>query len=303
MPWILDPWQALAKHPREHSAFASWAAALTSGGSRVTLLGSPDNEKARYEELFKLPPGELTVDAHVKIDEQPWFIDHTVLPAPRSKFLPGAMREASEVLKHNLTGAVLISPTGGLRVTVTPQIGVGRRTRHRYYQHLSAFGWQAAETGRPVYDRDAPDYDPRFPISVAEPIVPRDPTDQIMLTFANPLSWSVHATDDGWVHGTDDVRAKVFAAIVGKLTDHKDKNGRAGQLRRASTLGRQIGLLIDARVGWDTKNPVIELPTALIGDLLKELTAEYPGVLNRSWLLTSDQIAVVYETTSRRHVR
>ncbi|MFE2595777.1 hypothetical protein ACFXCZ_04615 [Streptomyces sp. NPDC059396] len=170
----LDPWQLVAANHQEHSAFRVWATALEAAGVSVALLGSPDHQQARYQQMYGLARGVLTVDAHVSIEGEAWFVDHTTLRAPGGAHVTAAIRAAQVTLRRDLAGAVLLSPTGGLRVTVTPQIGGKERDRRRYFERLTAFGRQAAESRQPVYDPTAPDYDPVFPFPVAEPWLPRD---------------------------------------------------------------------------------------------------------------------------------
>ncbi|MFF0626770.1 hypothetical protein [Streptomyces sp. NPDC004296] len=141
----------LAVSPQELSAFRTWATALEADGTRVALLGSPDYEEDRYQQLYGVARGVLTVDAHVSIASEDWFVDHTMLRAPGGGGLPAAIRAAKEELHRQLASAVLQSPTGGLRITVTPQIGKKAKERQRYFERLAVFGRQAATTGQPVY--------------------------------------------------------------------------------------------------------------------------------------------------------
>lgn len=290
----LDPWRRLAD-AQEQSAFRAWAAALTSAGRSTTLLGTPDSERDRYAHRFGIPPEVLTVDAHVALDGQEVYFDHTAMAVGS---LPAAIREASETLNHELAGAVLLSPTGGLRLTVVPQTGTSKE-RRRYYARLVSYGHRAARTGRSVPDPDAAPDDP-FPYPVAEPWPPRSPEQPVELTIAQPLSWRLRHTPTSWDHDTARVRELLGASLVKKLTASKT-NGRPGQLARAAALGLRTGLLIDARVGWQPPGPrvpgrpprrpppaVIDLPTGLVADLLAELTAEHPRTLSLAWLLGTD---------------
>jgi hypothetical protein len=309
---VPDPWRALAEDPREHSAFLAWSSALASSGSVVTPLGSPDNQRAQYERLFELLPGELTVDAHVMLDQRPWFVDHTILPAPQSQRLPAAVREATEHLTRALAGAVLRSPTGSLGVSVNVRhLIAGRRAAREYCKRLVRLSQQAADSGLPVFDTEDPDLDPVYPMPAVQPIPLTRPHEPIQFVFENHLKMAAHYTSEGWVNDTSWLRDHIAERIRKKLRDDRDDNGRAkGQLCRARAFGA-TGLLIDARrgwedtqpitpltdarLGWPKRDPVIELPPDVIADLVRNLALEYPGVLNAGWLLTNgDHVTTVY---------
>ncbi|MCJ1676288.1 hypothetical protein MTF65_02730 [Streptomyces sp. APSN-46.1] len=239
-------------------------------------------------------------------------MDHTTLRTPGGDNLPPAIRAARDELNRELAGAALLSPTGGLRITVTPHTG-SRKGRRRYFDRLIAFGRQAATTGRPVYDPAAPDFDPVFPFPVAEPWQPPGPDERVELTIApaEALRWSVQLTPQGIQHDTEDVRGFLGAPIVEKITELK-RNGRPGQLRRARQLGLTTALLIDGRLGWEPPRPltpglpprkppppIFDLPAPLIRHVLAELTTSHPGALHRAWLLSSDgQVHDVYRESS-----
>ncbi|MCM8555415.1 hypothetical protein [Streptomyces sp. STCH 565 A] len=226
----LDTWRRL-KDAQEQSAFRAWAAALTRAGQPVTLPGISDSEQDRYARRFGSPREVLTTDAHVALDGQEIYIDHTSLAMGG---LPAAVREASETLNRELAGAALISPTGGLRITVVPQTGATKE-RRRYYARLAAFGRRAAQSGRPVPDPDAAP-DASFPCPVAEPWTPPSPEQLIDLRIAQPLSWQLRRTLAGWRHSTSHIRDLLGASIAKKLTACK-LNGRPGQLARAAGPG------------------------------------------------------------------
>ncbi|MGW1163454.1 hypothetical protein ACWD5Q_30370 [Streptomyces sp. NPDC002513] len=315
MPRDLDPWQLLAPNAQEYSAFRIWATALEAAGTPVALLGSPDHQEDHYQQLYGLARGVLTVDAHVSICGEAWFVDHTTLRAPGGPRVTAAIRTAEETLRRDLASAALISPTGGLRITVTPQTESSPKERRRYFQRLVALGQQAAESGRPVYDPEAPDYDPRIPYPVAEPWPAPNPAEPVTITVsipAHPMSWQLRNTPWGWGHNTDRIREILAAPITEKLAQYKRKNKEPGQLRRAYQLGLPTGLLIDARMGWrppslelprqmagKTSPPMIDIPVPLARDLLSELTAEHPDALSRAWLLSSDeQVYEIYNHSS-----
>jgi hypothetical protein len=305
-----DPWHVLAKEPREFTALLAWMRALEGSGSHVTLLGSPDLQQEQYMRRLGLDRGELTVDAHVEILGTQWYVDHTTICAPRSKSLPTATAEAEAELTSMLRGAVLESRLGGLVVTVVPQLDEPKlRRRVAYYRALADLCLAALATGAPVYDRAA---DANFPIAV--PQSPADPERPIVFSFAHPVSGGTHrATRTGWVHNFDAFTEDVARPIIEKLTDSK-RTGRGGpgQLRRAAQLPEDlrlpVGLLIDARVAWSAPSlalgpqgpaagaPVIDLGPEPVAAMLATLGDQYPGVLDRAWLLeTSGRVSVVYD--------
>ncbi|MFF4179601.1 hypothetical protein [Streptomyces sp. NPDC001750] len=306
----LSPWRMLAGHPQEESAFRAWAAGLEAQGRTVVPLGFPDVQPRRYAERFGLEAEVLTVDAHVSVDGQEFYVDHTTLRAPGGNNLPAAIRAAHDELNRELAGAALLSPTGGLRVTVTPHTG-SKKDRRRYFDRLVAFGHRAAITGRPVYDPDAPDFNPDLPYPVAEPWQPPGPDERVELTIAlapaDALRWPVLPTPWGWRHDATHVRGFVGAPIVEKINEAK-QNGRPGQLRRARQLGLNTALLIDGRLGWEPPRPVtpgqpprkppppiFDLPAPLVREVLTRLTATHPDALHRAWLLSTDgQVHDVY---------
>jgi len=300
----LDPWRRFADEPHEDSAFRAWVAALEASGSTVSLLGKPDLERKKYQEIYDLDEGDLTVDAHVALDGNEWFVDHTVLRGPGGQNLPAAIREAQDELRGRLAGAVLLSPTGGLRITVIPPVGMRKKKKIEYYDKLAGFGRQAAESGQRVYDPEAEDHNPIFPFPVAEPWTPRDPEDPIEFTISlpqPPVTVRLRNTAWGWGHDLDAVRAFLAESIINKLSFEKS-NGRPGQLRRAASLGVPTGLLLDARAGLPPISneplrrrarrrhgpPVTGLPVAAVRDLMTELAAAYPGALTRAWVLSAD---------------
>jgi hypothetical protein len=274
----------------------------------VTPLGFPDAQPERYAARFDLTAEVLTVDAHLSVDGQELYVDHTTLRAPGGNHLPAAVRAARDELNRGLAGAALLSPTGGLRITVTPHTG-SKKDRRRYFDRLIALGRRAASTGRPVYDPDAPDFDPVFPFPAAEPWPPSGPDERVEVTIApgQPLRWSAQRTPAGWRHDTEYVRGFLGEPITEKITESK-QNGRPGQLRRARQLGLNTALLIDGRLGWEPPRPVtpgrpsrkppppiIDLPTPLVREVLTELAANHPGALQRAWLLSTDgQVHDVY---------
>jgi hypothetical protein len=297
----LDPW-LLFDNPQERSAFRLLSAHLTAQGRHVVLRGKPDDERIRYEQLFGVAAGVLTVDAHLAVDGADWYVDHTTAPLPGSAWLPSAMRAASESLNRMLARAVLLSPTGGLRITVTPQQGTPKE-RRRYLARLAALGEEAARTGGPVFDTEASDFDPTFPIPVAEPWQPLDPAHPIVLSFAapQPLQIQHRLTPRGWVHDLGPAGEEIARPIHEKLSAHTQKTGGPGQLRRAADLGLTTGLVIDSRVGWQPPQvhldhiPPRKLPPAIAPlhpavaeHLMREATSRHPDVLERAWLVGAD---------------
>ncbi|WP_030267327.1 hypothetical protein [Streptomyces violens] len=309
MPYDLDPWQLLAADAQEFSAFRIWATALEAAGTPVVLLGSPEQQEKRYQELYGLAPGVLTADAHVSLAGEPWFVDHTRLPAPGGRRVPAAIRAAREALRRELAAAALISPTGGLRITVTPQTQSSRRERRRYFERLAAFGRQAAETGQPVYDPEAPTTIPTSPSRSQNPggrMTRPNPWRSLFPSPRTPCPGGRRTRRRAGKHDTGRLR-EIADALVKKLTEHKGKTNKPGQLRRAHRLGVPTGLLIDARTGWQppglvpqqtaaTTHPLMaDLPVPLAQDLMSELAAQHPDALTCAWLLSSDeQVHEVY---------
>ncbi|MYX24879.1 MULTISPECIES: hypothetical protein [unclassified Streptomyces] len=298
----LDPWRLFSSSPQEESAFRLLSAHLTAQGQHVALRGKPDDERARYQALFEVDAGVLTVDAHLAVDGMDWFVDHTMVPLPGSTWIPSAMRVASETLNRLLVRAVLLSPTGGLLVTVTPQQGKVKE-RNRYFARVVALAERAARSGRPVFDTEDPRFDPFSAYPVAEPWTPADPSQPVMLSFAlpEPLQVRHRLTPHGWVHDLGPVGDALARPIHAKLTDHKEKTGGHGQLRRAAELGLRTGLVLDVRVGWQppalhTDNSPPRRPSPAIAPLhpdvarhlMREATSLYPGVLKRAWLVNAD---------------
>ncbi|MEV5877972.1 hypothetical protein AB0L75_27860 [Streptomyces sp. NPDC052101] len=307
----LDPWRLFAASPQEESAFRLLSAHLAAQGRHVVLRGKPDDEKARYQRMFGVDAGVLTVDAHLAVDGADWYVDHTTVPLPGSAWVPSAIRAASETLNRLLARAVLLSPTGGLLIRVTPQQGTPKE-RRRYFARLAALGEQAARTGRPVFDTEAPDFDPSSADPVAEPWQPTDPAQPVALSFAlpEPLLVRHRLTPQGWVHDLGPAGDVLAQPIHEKLTPHKRKTGGPGQLRRAAELGLTTGLVIDARVGWQpphlhADNTGARKPSPAIAPLnpdvarhlMREVTSRYPDVLDRAWLVDSDD--TVHEVFAR----
>lgn len=302
MPHDLSPWRLFAASAQEESAFRLLSAHLAAQGRHVVLRGKPDDQQARYQSLFDIPAGVLTVDAHFSVDGAEWYVDHTTVPLPGSAWMPSATRAASEALNHLLARAVLLSPTGGLRITVTPQQDTAKQ-RNRYFARLAALGERAARTGRPVFDTEAPDFDPSYPYPIAEPWRPTDPAQPVILSFVLPQQLQVRhrLTAHGWVHDLGKSGDVLAHPIHEKLTAHKQKNGGPGQLRRAAELGLTTGLVIDARVGWQPpclhtshalqrKPPpaIAPLDPEMARTLMQEVTSQHPGVLYRAWLINED---------------
>ncbi|MFJ6372706.1 hypothetical protein ACIQK5_31555 [Streptomyces virginiae] len=302
MPQNLSPWRLFASSPQEESAFRLLSAFLRAQGRQVTLQGKPDDEQKRYQQLLGVEAGVLTVDAHLCVDGTDWYVDHTTVPLPDSAWLPSAIRAASDALPRLLARAVLLSPTGGLRITVTPQQGTAKE-RGRYFARLAALGEQAARTGGPVFDPEALDVGAAFAAPVAEPWHPADPTEPVVLSFAlpQPLQVRHQLTPQGWVHDLGPSGDILAHPIDEKLTTHKKKNGGPGQLRRAAELGLTAGLVIDARVGWQPPHlhvdgtpprrpapAIAPLHPEAARTLMHEVIARHPGVLTSAWLVSDD---------------
>lgn len=298
----LDPWRLFAASPQEQSAFRLLSGHLSAQGQQVVVRGKPDDERTRYQELVGVAEGILTVDAHLAIDGADWYVDHTTVPLPGSAWIPSAVRAASETLKQLLARAVLLSPTGGLHITVTPQQGTPKE-RRRYFARLAALGEEAARTGRPVFDTEGPDFDPSSPFPAAQPWYPVDPAEPVVLSFALPQPVRVRhrLTPHGWVHDLGPLGDALAEPIHEKLTAHKRKTGGPGQLHRAAGLGLTTGLVLDARVGWqpphlhaDHVSPrkpspaIAPLDPEVARTLMQDVTSRHPGVLNRAWLIAAD---------------
>ncbi|MFD0396616.1 hypothetical protein ACFVHI_00810 [Kitasatospora sp. NPDC127121] len=298
----LSPWHLFSASPQEESAFRLLSAHLAAQGQQVVLRGKPDDEQERYQQRFGVAAGALTVDAHLAIDGADWYVDHTTVPLPGSAWMPSAIRAASDALNRLLARALLLSPTGGLRITVTPQQGTAKE-RNRYFTRLAALGEQAARTGRPVFDTEAADFNPSYSFPVAEPWHPADPSQPVILSFALPQPLQVHhrLTPHGWIHDLGPAGDVLAHPIHEKLTANKQKNGGPGQLRRAARIGLTTGLLIDARVGWQPphlyadhisprKPPpaIAPLDHEVARTLMREAASRHPDVLNRAWLITAD---------------
>lgn len=238
----LDPWLLFADNPQEQSAFRLLSAHLTAQGRQVALRGKPDDERIRYQQLFGVTAGVLTVDAHLAVDGADWYVDHTTAPLPGSAWLPPAMRAVSETLNCLLARAVLLSPTGGLRITLTPQQGTPKE-RRRYFARLAALGEQAARTGRPVFDAEAPDFSPAFPVPVAEPCHPPDPADPVVLSFALPQPLQVQhwLTPRGWVHDLGPAGEVIGRPIHEKLSARTQKLAAQASCAALPTSGWQRG--------------------------------------------------------------
>jgi hypothetical protein len=249
----LDPWSVLARDPREYSAFTAWSAAMVAAGHVVVPRGSPDNQRALYEELFSVPAGILTVDAHVRFNGLDWFIDHTILPLPRSEDLPAVVRTATQRLRASLTGTLLRCPTASLVISVNVRHLVmgraGSKERKNstkvYLDRLASLARHAAETGVPVYDLEDPDHLLPGALPAAQPLPAARPEDPIMFLFENRVRSGARFTDLGWVQDTAWLQANIGDAIRGKLRK---------QLARARAFGK-TGLLIDARMGWEASHP------------------------------------------------
>ncbi|WP_405771930.1 hypothetical protein OG539_43060 [Actinacidiphila glaucinigra] len=302
VPQNLDPWRLFASSPQEQSGFRLLVAFLRAQGRQVTLQGKPDDEQKRYHQLLGVEAGVLTVDAHLCVDGADWYVDHTTVPLPGSAWLPSAVRAASDTLPRLLARAVLLSPTGGLRITVTPQQGTPKE-RSRYFARLAALGEKAARTGRPVFDPEAPEVDTAFATPIAEPWHPADPTEPVVLSFnlPQPIQVRHQLTPEGWVHDLGPSGDALAHPIDEKLTTRKKKNGGPGQLRRAAELGLTTGLVLDARVGWQPPrlhvdgapprrpSPAIApLQPEVARTLMHEVAARHPDVLTRAWLVADD---------------
>ncbi|MFE6052859.1 hypothetical protein ACFQ6N_19050 [Kitasatospora sp. NPDC056446] len=104
----LSPWHMFSASPQEESAFRLLSAHLAAQGQQVVLRGKPGDEQERYQQLFGVSAGVLTVDAHLAIDGADWYVDHTTVPLPGSAWMPSAMRAASDALNRLLACAVLL---------------------------------------------------------------------------------------------------------------------------------------------------------------------------------------------------
>ncbi|TDC91034.1 hypothetical protein E1292_43005 [Nonomuraea deserti] len=269
--------------PRERSAFKSLIGELNDAGIAAEFIGSPEGQPEKY------PPG-LTVDGHLRIDFQDYYVDHTILPLPHSAILPAAMSEIEERLFCALEKVRELHASDGFVVTVVPQVNKKDKTRRRYYKKVLAIAFLAAALNRNVSSRELwGDGDDDW--TSTEIYDFRNEDRQVVFAYRNPLTLSYSIADSTWL-AEQGALGPVAEAI-------RKKSGN--QLMRAKALGIQVALLVDARRSPDPKEPVLWfVDTAAAAAMMNDISASYPGVIARAWLLRDNERAVpIFPHTTR----
>jgi hypothetical protein len=277
----MDALAILADKPREHSAFAALLQAMRDEGHRADLLGSPE----RQENLYPFTP-PVPVDAEVAVNEVAGFVDHTVLPAPQEDLRRVATQDAVTVrLIELLTGIAADAPGGGLivRVPAAPWMGAPKKTREELYARVVSMATRAVERGKPFVDmrrlRPGP-----YPTATIE-FWPCPDDRRVIISFDDlTVGFSGRIGPDGnWRFRIGEIRATVGRAIESKLRKQLANV-------RAAAPDRPIGLLVDSRPmlspGKQKPEPVFDLPPLVVRHLISEIAADWPGVLDKAWLLS-----------------
>lgn len=276
-----DPLQILADKPREMSAFAALLEAMRNEGHQAELLGSPE----RQNDLYPFTP-PIPVDAEVAVNGVAGFVDHTVLPAPQEDQRRVATQDAvAERLIGLLTDLAANAPGGGLIVNLAarPWMGVSRKAGDRLYAQIVDMASKAIKRGKPFVDMRQL---PRGPFPVPTIGFWPCPDDRrVIISFTDIASgWSGRIASDGrWRFSINEIRPSIGRAIESKL-----RKQLAGV--RAVAANRPIGLLIDSRPmlsqGKKKPEPVFDLPPLVVGELIREIAEEWPGVLSKAWLVS-----------------
>lgn len=261
--------------PRERSAFKSFIDDLNDAGISAEFIGSPEGQSEEY-------PLGLTIDGHLRINLLEYYVDHTILPLPHAAILPAATREVEERLLCGLEKVRELHASGGFVVTVVPQINKKDKTRRRYYKKVLAIAFLAAALNRNVSSRELWD-DEDDDWTSTEIYDFRNEDRRVMLSYYTPLTLSYAIADSTWL---------AEPGALGPVADAiRKKSGN--QLMRANALGIQVALLVDARRSPDPKEPVLWfVDAAAAAAMMNDISASYPGVIARAWLLRDNERAV-----------
>ncbi|MFG2402566.1 hypothetical protein [Streptomyces lydicus] len=276
-----DPLRILADKPREMSAFAALLEAMRREGHQAELLGSPE----RQQDFYAFTP-PIPVDAELAVNGVAGFVDHTVLPAPQEDPRRVATQDAVAVrLIELLTGLATAAPGGGLVVHVAagPWMGASKKVGERLYAQVVEMANKAVKRGKPFVDLRRLPQGP-FPVPTIG-FWPCPDERRVIISFDDLTSgWSGHPGPDGhWQFNISDIRPTVGRAIESKL-----RKQLAGV--RAVAEARPIGLLVDCRPmlspGKKKPEPVFDLPPMVAGALIHQIAEDWPGVLNKAWLIS-----------------